>query len=642
MVHSKGVMLDKAAVLHYAQIKARNSLWISCECVFTIVHDVLVACTSIYRGSARNECKSVSIPQIWYMLILGKVRASKAPSIRRIFSSSPKDPRYHMLEELSVKFRAAPQPSLHEPRAALILNRFSHNLYVLYATNAVSDILGLSPEDIRNKSFYECIQDECRLDAIRVLESAKANDSIAYLRFRYLDPRIAEAAAAQNDQEMQDALQSSDSEDGGVELHSNRDSLSNGPSSVPPVSTSSSSIDDAPRYSPSLESISRTQRTSSGDSSEIDRPSHAIFDGTVNSRSSTSSLPLSAGSRQRTAGPRSAESVPEIIEIEAVISCTSDGLVAVLRRARPLIVRGQQVSPSPQSAGVFAAPWGANPIRAHQFQPEDPQLQFRHGFSPAREPARQSIEVGGPPQDQFMEAIRETAVFAWSLAGINGNIASYGRGTPRGESQPPGGLPVWDPRAQPGSYMPPENQALQRWMHVDQRTSQFGHDNRLPYQYRWHQEQSLQYHPGYGVGPVQPLRQPLQQQPAYQGGFAQNYRNPGYDVYYNIYHNPNSQMAQMAQYHDPSLFPPGAAAGYGYQQGGYSEGNLMYGQMDPGHDQENQGFGHNQMGVAQDHNQMSQIADNKDTGMHTPTAHTQDQGHGSSNGLMDGNQQWYQ
>ena len=59
-VHSRGVQLDKAAVLHYARIKGRDGEWIGCECVFTIVYEVLVACTSIYRGDAKNERKLLS------------------------------------------------------------------------------------------------------------------------------------------------------------------------------------------------------------------------------------------------------------------------------------------------------------------------------------------------------------------------------------------------------------------------------------------------------------------------------------------------------------------------------------------------------------------------------------------------------
>lgn len=48
-----------------------------------------------------------------------------------------------------------------------------------------------------------------------------------------------------------------------------------------------------------------------------------------------------------------------------------------------------------------------------------------------------------------MAAIRDVAVFAWSLTGINGSLVSHARGEPKGESLPPGGLPVWDPNAGP-------------------------------------------------------------------------------------------------------------------------------------------------------------------------------------------------
>ena len=66
-IHSRGILLDKAASLHYARIVSRDGQWVSCECCFTIVHDVLVACTSIYR---RNE-KSESMPPQSVITIVG-------------------------------------------------------------------------------------------------------------------------------------------------------------------------------------------------------------------------------------------------------------------------------------------------------------------------------------------------------------------------------------------------------------------------------------------------------------------------------------------------------------------------------------------------------------------------------------------
>lgn len=57
-IHSRGVLLDKAAVLHYARIRSRDERWINCECCFTIVHDVLVASTSVYRRTEKSDSTS--------------------------------------------------------------------------------------------------------------------------------------------------------------------------------------------------------------------------------------------------------------------------------------------------------------------------------------------------------------------------------------------------------------------------------------------------------------------------------------------------------------------------------------------------------------------------------------------------------
>ncbi|KAH8659167.1 hypothetical protein BGZ60DRAFT_531080 [Tricladium varicosporioides] len=462
-IHSKGVQLDKAAVLNYARIRNRDGLWIGCECVFTIVYEVLVACTSIYRGDAKNER-----------------RLAQGKAIRRIFASSPRDPRYHMLEHLSSKFRAPPQPSLLEPRAALILNRFTRTLTVMYATSAVSSILGVTPEQFQEKSFYECIQENCLPDAIRCIESAKSNDSIAYLRFWYRDPRRDEDLEA----EMHEASQSSDSEDGGVELH---DHMDVDVDDIREISESRAAIGSpngvtlaGPSGIPQI--LNNNSRTSSGESTDLEHDSAGtIFDHPQPSRSSTSSVAPASGANRRRSRQAS-QPRPEPFELEAVVSCTSDGLVVVLRRARPLI---------PQlEAGVFLAPWGVNAIRPHVHQP-NPRYPFQHG------PEAPLVLPGGPPLDEFMTSIQDVAVFAWSLAGINGNVASYGRGVPQGEAQPPGGLPIWDPYAQPTpGYLPPENQAIQRLARQRERTNEPASGNKVPFQHP--REESLQRH-GFGA-----------------------------------------------------------------------------------------------------------------------------------------------
>ena len=60
-IHGRGIDLDKAAVLSYCRIKHQDGTWVGCECVFTVVHDVLVASTSIYKRGAKAHRKWLDV-----------------------------------------------------------------------------------------------------------------------------------------------------------------------------------------------------------------------------------------------------------------------------------------------------------------------------------------------------------------------------------------------------------------------------------------------------------------------------------------------------------------------------------------------------------------------------------------------------
>ncbi|KAF5025193.1 hypothetical protein F66182_2769 [Fusarium sp. NRRL 66182] len=495
-VHSRGVLLDKAAVLHYARLRSRDGQWVSCECCFTIVHDVLVACISIYRRDAKSERRAV-----------------EAPQVRRLFSRSPRDPRYHMLQHLSPKFKLPPVE--REPRAALILNRFTRTLTVMFATDAIAEILGVPAEQVQHKSFYECIRESSLDDAFRCLESAKANDSIAYLRFWSRDPRrpedfedeesnvdeestIHEADGVEVDgvqlngvdrvgqdahrprngnggspsrhqngsgsgpsapleRRRGESRRSSDSEGGGVKLDSSMD------------------VDSNQRPGPSVKVESDVEMqdgiTSTGETSGDSRTASSNAANSAEQVDGYQTPPTPPPPRQaegntprsQRAQSRPARRLAPSVELEAVVSCTSDGLVVILRRARPQIPNMQPPNiPSTFDNGVFAAPWAQQPV--HPRYPPEVLHEFQAPLVPQQMPLRSDAQaVGGPPMDHLMQSIRDVAVFAWALCGINGNLANYSHGQPQGESQPPDGLPVWDPTAEQSSYEGPENQAAQRW-----------------------------------------------------------------------------------------------------------------------------------------------------------------------------------
>lgn len=389
----------------------------------------------------------------------------EAPVIRRLFSTSPSDPRYHMLSHLSSKFQTPLAPSLHEPRAALFLNRYTRTLTIMYATNGLMDELGISGEELRGRSFYFCIQENCLGDSVRCLENAKANDSIAYLRFWFRDPRQDDEVARQRwrDDSMDfdssaettrsDRSRSEDTDMGGVKLEPSTPQPMS-PSGIPALSTADSqavstdsSVEPNENFGTRLAAPHNIDsRTSSGDSIEPQNTTEHIFGEPAVDPSSESSVSDSpATGRRSVRGDQHSHTPP--VELEAVVSCTSDGMVVCLRRARaPLpLAEMKQHEEQAQRNGVFAVPWATNPIMPQSYERTIYDPPATPGFSPP--PAAPGAAPHVPANQDFMNSIRDIAVFAWALTGINGNLADYSSGQPRGESQPAQGLPIWQPNA---------------------------------------------------------------------------------------------------------------------------------------------------------------------------------------------------
>lgn len=376
-----------------------------------------------------------------------------------------------MLSHLSSKFSASPsQPDRHERRAAIFLNRYTRTLTVVHATDGLADILGISGKELRGKSFYYCIQENCLKDAVRCLENAKTNDSIAYLRFWYRDPRQDESRQM-NDQprrsiENQDSVmedvstsdddwQTSRGQFNRRGHHLQQDLRNANSSRVPsePVSSSDSLEPLLNRTDNSPLGIPPVDRTSSSSDSSNSYSHEAVF-GEPESRDSSAS-PLSASPNTHNTPLSKRTSSQGAVELEAVVSSSSDGLVVCLRQAahfdshRPAQQSEQQPVDQGFTNGLFAVPWAREPML--------PSLQQRNqgpqnpGLAPSLAPPqayhRPIAHSAKPPRNDFMGSIRDCAVFAWALIGINGSLADYSKGNPCGESQPSSGLPAWQPEA---------------------------------------------------------------------------------------------------------------------------------------------------------------------------------------------------
>lgn len=90
--HSRGVRLDKAAVLSYCRLKNRQGDWVGCECCFSIVYDVMVCCTSVYRQGMQSQSKPhIHLKHILSILMSCRAcsRGTNCAEALRLFSQGP-------------------------------------------------------------------------------------------------------------------------------------------------------------------------------------------------------------------------------------------------------------------------------------------------------------------------------------------------------------------------------------------------------------------------------------------------------------------------------------------------------------------------------------------------------------------------
>lgn len=289
----------------------------------------------------------------------------------------------------------------------------------MFATNGVASILGVTPQQLVSKSFYYCIDERCLRDAVRCIETAKANDSIAYLRFWYRNPLLGDgdsdvemmdSDSANEEEEDEDDYDGDSDDDRSDAMSGNRSIISSGSDIARSNSNSSGrSLDSVGKYSGESPSSRRypMHRSSLGYNPER-RPLDRIHPD--RNPQSTSGRPTSAD------GDRP-------IEIEAVVSCSSDVLLVVLRRARPPIPQSIPHDGHPVYANTLLTP----PPSTNPTVPQESSYGYSQSGSLSSTPTA-TTPSGGPEPREFMETVRDVAELTGGIIGMNGSLEKLGRG----------------------------------------------------------------------------------------------------------------------------------------------------------------------------------------------------------------------
>lgn len=333
-----------------------------------------------------------------------------------------------MVECLSPKFSVSPME--REQRAAIILNRFTRDSTIMFSTRAISSVLGIEIDEIAGNSFYDYVQDSCLDEAIRCLEAAKENDSITYLRFWSKDPRRGEDMENRH----------------GTTAESERRRGTRGENCKSQTYPGVVSL-SKPYLLQSTYRISRRATCYTSERRLLSRNRNLL-------KSIESELPLDRDGLEvelevddvGTATQHPTMRSKPSIEMEAVVFCTSDGLVVVLRQARPPIPMLNPPRPHQQTRGdISAAPWGQQIPQIRYMRepfPTRPLGDTRHMTAPLVG----SLEKGQEnATSQLINSIRDVAVYAWTLVGTNPDISVHGPGISEARTISPKQQQVWPP-----------------------------------------------------------------------------------------------------------------------------------------------------------------------------------------------------
>jgi hypothetical protein len=269
--HKGCLKMEKAAMVVSCDLKQKTGEMVKCQVNFSVWYDRIVSCVTVHGDVERNRGRHHYQNTSFVDSDTG--RQKSALMIQRLFMT-PRDPFYHQVEMLTNNPLENGSDQTSEPRAVVLLNRFTYDLDMMNCTYPIVQVTGTPAYEMQCRSFYDMIAEGSRDHAFSVIDEAKANDGIAYLRFQYRDPR-------QDDGHRSDFDMESDS-DADMESDSDADMADLG-----------------------AESVSNSESEHDGEYARLDiEPPH---------------------------------------ELEAIIYCTSDGLVVCLRRAHPLPWANQDI-----------------------------------------------------------------------------------------------------------------------------------------------------------------------------------------------------------------------------------------------------------------------------------------------------------
>ncbi|KAF8948210.1 hypothetical protein BGZ47_006010 [Haplosporangium gracile] len=172
VTHRENVLNDMVATQIVLRFRAKDGSYVANTSFFSLCYDFIVNCTTIVDPS--SEFQSIKI----HSAAMTRLAGSRKEEFERIR-------RHHEAFSSGAWNTGELAP---EARACMILNRFSRNIGVMYASPSCELILHVDPEEIVGKPFLLFIRADDLAAFVEQADIAKSSTVMTHMRFWFQSP----------------------------------------------------------------------------------------------------------------------------------------------------------------------------------------------------------------------------------------------------------------------------------------------------------------------------------------------------------------------------------------------------------------------------------------------------------------------
>ncbi|KAG0302950.1 hypothetical protein BGZ98_007104 [Dissophora globulifera] len=173
--HKETILNDLVASQITVRYKAKDGHYVPCVVVYSLCYDFFVSCATVVHSDPNTYRQLRSHSTAMTQLV-----GSKKEEFERI-------KRHH---EAFVANRWDIHVMEPELRVCMILNRFSRNLIVMYASSACERIFHIDPDHIVGKPVLLFIRADDIASFVEQIDMVKTSTAIMHMRFWFQSPRL--------------------------------------------------------------------------------------------------------------------------------------------------------------------------------------------------------------------------------------------------------------------------------------------------------------------------------------------------------------------------------------------------------------------------------------------------------------------